>query len=388
MDKPIYLDNQATTPIDPEVLKAMLPFFKEKFGNASSIHHVYGFESKKAVEDSRKILARSIGARAREITFTSGATEAINLAIKGVSGTYNSKQHIITQATEHSAVLDTCKSIEKKGWNVSILPVDSMGVVDPQSVEDAITNETVLISIMHANNEIGAIQPIKKIGNICKKNNILFFVDACQSFGKLDLDVRDMKIDLLAATAHKLYGPKGIGFLYSSQKDPKVNLEMQIEGGGHERGMRSGTLPAPLIVGFAKAIEISLENQKSEYKLLGKLRDNLWDGIKSRHTDVILNGSIENGLSHNLNLCFPKLDAETMIMKMKGIACSTGSACSSANLEPSHVIKAIGRDNELAHSALRFSIGRFNTHEEIEFAISEINNVVDAIKSAKLKRKN
>ena len=388
MIKPIYLDNQATTPVDPEVIKAMLPFFHEKFGNASSIHHVYGNESKEAVEDSRKTLAQSIGARPREITFTSGATEAINLAIKGVSGTYNSKQHIITQATEHSAVLDTCKSIEKKGWNVSILPVDSMGVVDPQSVEDAITNETVLISIMHANNEIGAIQPIKKIGNICKKNNILFFVDACQSFGKLDLDVRDMKIDLLAATAHKLYGPKGIGFLYSSQKDPKVNLEMQIEGGGHERGMRSGTLPAPLIVGFAKAIEISLENQKSEYKLLGKLRDNLWDGIKSRHTDVILNGSIENGLSHNLNLCFPKLDAETMIMKMKGIACSTGSACSSANLEPSHVIKAIGRDNELAHSALRFSIGRFNTHEEIEFAISEINNVVDAIKSAKLKRKN
>ena len=387
MIKPIYLDNQATTPVDPEVIKVMLPFFHEKFGNASSIHHVYGNESKEAVEDSRKTLAQSIGARPREITFTSGATEAINLAIKGVSGTYNSKQHIITQATEHNAVLDTCRSIEKKGWNVSILPVDSTGVVDPKSVEDAITDKTVLISIMHANNEIGTIQPIKQIGDICKKHNILFFVDACQSLGKLKLDVREMNIDLLAATAHKLYGPKGIGLLYSSQKDPKVNLEMQIDGGGHERGLRSGTLPVPLIVGFAKAIEISSENQKSEYTFLGELRDNLWDGIISKHPDVILNGSIENGLSHNLNICFPGLEAETMIMKMKGIACSMGSACSSANLEPSHVIKALGHDTELAHSAIRFSIGRFNSHADISNAIIEITNVVGALKADKQRRK-
>ena len=387
MNKPIYLDNQATTPIDPEVLKAMLPFFKEKFGNASSIHHTYGLESKKAVEKSRKILAESINAKEREIIFTSGATEAINLAIKGIVGNYKSKHHIITQATEHSAVLDTYRTIERKGWDITILPVNSSGIVDPQSIADAINDNTILVSVMHANNEIGTIQPIKKIGDICKKNNTLFFVDACQSFGKLEIDVHSMNIDLLAATAHKLYGPKGIGLLYVRQKNPKVNLEMQIDGGGHERGLRSGTLPVPLIIGFGKAIEISLQNRQSEYSFLGKLRDNLFNGIKNRHSDVILNGSVENGLSHNLNLCFPGLDAETMIMRMKRIACSTGSACSSANLEPSHVLKAIGRDNELAHSALRFSIGRLNTQEEIEFAISEINSVVDAIQSAKLKRK-
>ena len=387
MTKPIYLDNQATTPLDPEVLKAMLPFFHEKFGNASSVHHAYGVESKEAVEKARKVLARSIGAKEREVIFTSGATEAINLAIKGVAGNYNSKHHIITQATEHSAVLDTCRSLERKGWDVSILPVNSTGMVDPQSITNAITDETILVSIMHANNEIGTIQPIKQIGDICKKNSILFFVDACQSLGKLELDVHDMKIDLLAATAHKLYGPKGIGLLYACQKDPKVTLEMQMDGGGHERGFRSGTLPVPLIIGFAKAIEISLRNRESEYSFLRKLRDDLWNGIKKQHPDVILNGSVENGLPHNLNLCFPNLEAETMIMKMKGIACSIGSACSSTNLEPSHVIKALGRDTELAHSAIRFSLGRFNTPKEIENATIEINSVIDTIKFDKRKRK-
>ena len=387
MTKPIYLDNQATTPLDPEVLKAMLPFFHEKFGNASSVHHAYGVESKEAVEKARKVLARSIGAKEREIIFTSGATEAINLAIKGVAGNYNSKHHIITQATEHSAVLDTCRSLERKGWDVSILPVNSTGMVDPQSIANAITDETILVSIMHANNEIGTIQPIKQIGDICKKNSILFFVDACQSLGKLELDVHDMKIDLLAATAHKLYGPKGIGLLYACQKDPKVTLEMQMDGGGHERGFRSGTLPVPLIIGFAKAIEISLRNRESEYSFLRKLRDDLWNGIKKQHPDVILNGSVENGLPHNLNLCFPNLEAETMIMKMKGIACSIGSACSSTNLEPSHVIKALGRDTELAHSAIRFSLGRFNTPKEIENATIEINSVIDTMKFDKRKRK-
>jgi len=387
MTKPIYLDNQATTPMDPEVLKAMLPFFHEKFGNASSVHHAYGVESKEAVEKARKVLARSIGAKEREIIFTSGATEAINLAIKGVAGNYNSKHHIITQATEHSAVLDTCRSLERKGWDVSILPVNSTGMVDPQSIANAITDETILVSIMHANNEIGTIQPIKQIGDICKKNSILFFVDACQSLGKLELDVHDMKIDLLAATAHKLYGPKGIGLLYACQKDPKVTLEMQMDGGGHERGFRSGTLPVPLIIGFAKAIEISLRNRESEYSFLRKLRDDLWNGIKKQHPDVILNGSVENGLPHNLNLCFPNLEAETMIMKMKGIACSIGSACSSTNLEPSHVIKALGRDTELAHSAIRFSLGRFNTPKEIENATIEINSVIDTMKFDKRKRK-
>ncbi len=387
MAKSIYLDNQATTPVDPEVINVMLPFFQEKFGNASSIHHSYGLESKEAVERARKILAESINANTREIIFTSGATEAINLAIKGIAGRYKNKRHIITQVTEHSAVLDTYRSMGRKGWDVTILPVNSNGMIEPKSVRDAITDETVLISIMHANNEIGTIQPINQIGEICRKNNILFFVDACQSYGKLEIDINTMNINLLAATAHKLYGPKGIGFLYIRQKNPKVTVEMQIDGGGHERGFRSGTLPVPLIVGFAKAVEISLQKRKSEYVFLKKLRDNLFYGIKSKHPDVIVNGSMDNGLSHNLNLCFPGLDSETLIMKMKGIACSAGSACSSTNLEPSHVIKALGRDNELALSAIRFSVGRFNTQEEIESAIIEVNSVVNTIKSGKIKRR-
>ena len=386
MIKPIYLDYQATTPIDPDVLKTMLPFFNEKFGNASSIHHSYGMEAKEAVENSRKTLARIIGADEKEITFTSGATEAINLAIKGIIGRINQKKHIITQNTEHKAVLDTFTSIEKKGWDVTILPVDEVGLVNPESILNAITDQTVLVSIMHANNEIGTIQPVKCIGEICKKNNILFFVDACQSFGKLDINVREMNIDLLAATAHKLYGPKGIGLLYSSKKNSRVNIETQIEGGGHENGLRSGTLPVPLIVGFAKAGEISFKKQKFEYNLLGKLRNKLLDGIKNKHPDIILNGSLDTKMSHNLNLCFPNLEAETMIMRMKGVACSMGSACSSATLKPSYVIKALGIDSELAHSAIRFSVGRFTTNDDISNAINEINNTVDTLKAEKQKR--
>ena len=386
MIKPIYLDYQATTPIDPDVLKTMLPFFNEKFGNASSIHHSYGMEAKEAVENSRKTLARIIGADEKEITFTSGATEAINLAIKGIIGRINQKKHIITQNTEHKAVLDTFTSIEKKGWDVTILPVDEVGLVNPESILNAITDQTVLVSIMHANNEIGTIQPVKCIGEICKKNNILFFVDACQSFGKLDINVREMNIDLLAATAHKLYGPKGIGLLYSSKKNSRVNIETQIEGGGHENGLRSGTLPVPLIVGFAKAGEISFKKQKFEYNLLGKLRNKLLDGIKNKHPDIILNGSLDTKISHNLNLCFPNLEAETMIMRMKGVACAMGSACSSATLKPSHVIKALGIDSELAHSAIRFSVGRFTTNDDISNAINEINNTVDTLKAEKQKR--
>ena len=386
MIKPIYLDYQATTPIDPDVLKTMLPFFNEKFGNASSIHHSYGMEAKEAVENSRKTLARIIGADEKEITFTSGATEAINLAIKGIIGRINQKKHIITQNTEHKAVLDTFTSIEKKGWDVTILPVDEVGLVNPESILNAITDQTVLVSIMHANNEIGTIQPVKCIGEICKKNNILFFVDACQSFGKLDINVREMNIDLLAATAHKLYGPKGIGLLYSSKKNSRVNIETQIEGGGHENGLRSGTLPVPLIVGFAKAGEISFKKRKFEYNLLGKLRNKLLDGIKNKHPDIILNGSLDTKMSHNLNLCFPNLEAETMIMRMKGVACSMGSACSSATLKPSHVIKALGIDSELAHSAIRFSVGRFTTNDDISNAINEINKTVDILKAEKQKR--
>lgn len=377
----IYLDNQATTPIDPAVLSAMLPYFREKFGNAASVHHAYGREGKEAVERSRRFLAESIRSQPRDIIFSSGATESINLAIKGVCNKYNSKgRHIITQQTEHKAVLDTCASIEKAGWIVTYLPVDSDGLVSPDSVLNAIGKDTVMVSIMHANNEIGTIQPLTDIGAICRKEKIFFMVDACQSFGKLDIDVDRMKIDLLAATAHKIYGPKGIGFLYARQKDPKVRLEMQMDGGGHERGFRSGTLPVPQIVGLGKAIELCLKTKDEESQRLKILRDLMLESIQEVHPDVILNGSLEQRLAHNLNLCFPGLEAESIIMKMKTIACSTGSACSSANLEPSHVIKAIGRDSEIAHSAIRFSLGRFTTKDEIHFAIQEINRTVSELK--------
>ena len=381
MNYPIYLDNQATTPVDPAVLEAMLPYLKNKFGNAASIHHRYGREGKEAVENSRKVLAESLQGRPRDIIFTSGATESINLAIKGVCRKYQNKgQHIVTQNTEHKAVLDTCGAMEQEGWRVTYLPVDTDGFVSPQSVYDAIEKDTVLVTVMHANNEIGTIQPVAEIGAICKQKNVFFMVDACQSFGKLDIDVNEMTIDLMAATAHKIYGPKGVGFLYVRQKGPKVRLEMQMDGGGHERGFRSGTLAVPQIVGLAKAAELSIDQKEEENNRLGSFRDKMFQKIKSSHPDVILNGSLEKRLHHNLNLCFPGLEAESMIMKMKGVACSTGSACSSANLEPSHVMKALGRNNEMAHSAIRFSLGRFNTEKEIDIAIEEIVNTVSLIK--------
>ena len=381
MNKPIYLDNQATTPLDPAVLKVMLPYLKNKFGNAASVHHIYGREGKEAVENSRKLMAESINGRPRDIIFTSGATESINLAIKGVCKKYQNKgKHVVTQQTEHKAVLDTCASMEKMGWRVTYLPVNSDGIMNPDSVFDAIEKETVLVIIMHANNEIGTIQPIAEIGAICRQENTFFMVDACQSFGKLDIDVNEMNIDMMAATAHKIYGPKGVGLLYVRQKDPKVKLEMQMDGGGHERGLRSGTLAVPQIVGFAKAVELFMDCKNEENQRLSNLRDKMLQAIKYSHPDVILNGSIDQRLAHNLNLCFPGLEAESLIMKMKDIACSTGSACSSANLEPSHVIKALGYGNELSHSAIRFSLGRFNTEEEIEIAIAEIISTVSIIK--------
>ena len=381
MNKPIYLDNQATTPLDPDVLKVMLPYLKNKFGNAASVHHIYGREGKEAVENSRKLLAESINGCSRDIIFTSGATESINLAIKGVCKKYQNKgKHVITQQTEHKAVLDTCAYMEKIGWRVTYLPVNSDGIVNPDSVFDAIEKDTVLVTIMHANNEIGTIQPIAEIGAICRQENTFFMVDACQSFGKLDIDVNEMNIDMMAATAHKIYGPKGVGLLYVRQKDPKVKLEMQMDGGGHERGLRSGTLAVPQIVGFAKAVELFMDCKNEENQRLSNLRDKMLQAIKRSHPDVILNGSIDQRLAHNLNLCFPGLEAESLIMKMKDIACSTGSACSSANLEPSHVIKALGYGNELSHSAIRFSLGRFNTEEEIEIAIAEIISTVSIIK--------
>ena len=384
MSKPIYLDNQATTPLDPAVLESMLPYFNDRFGNAASIHHFFGHEAKDIVEKSRKIIAKELNASAREIVFTSGATESINLAIKGVCEKNKNKgRHIITQVTEHNAVLDTCSALENRGWEISKFPVQQDGLLDPKLIKKEIRKDTVLVTIMHANNEIGVIQPIQEIGDICLQHGVYFMVDASQSFAKLSIDVYKLNIDLLAFTAHKIYGPKGIGALFIKKKNPPVELELQMDGGGHERGFRSGTLPVALIVGFGKAVELCSRDRDSENKRLKQYRDQLIDDIMTAHTDVILNGSREQRLSNNLNLCFPGIEAETLIMNMKNIACSTGSACTSASLEPSHVITALGYDTELAHTAIRFSLGRFNNADEIAAAGKMIINAATAAKQKK-----
>jgi len=384
MSKPIYLDNQATTPLDPAVLDSMLPYFNDKYGNAASIHHSFGHEAKEAVEISRKIIAKELNTNAREIVFTSGATESINLAIKGISEKFKAKgRHIITQVTEHNAVLDTCSALEKRGWEITKLPVQQNGLIDPKMIDDAIRKDTVLVTIMHANNEIGVIQPVRQIGNICKRHGVYFMVDASQSFAKISVDAQEINIDLLAFTAHKIYGPKGIGALFIKKKNPPVELELQMDGGGHERGFRSGTLPVALIVGFGKAVELCSRDRDAENKRLKQYRDQLIDDIMTAHTDVILNGSRDQRLSNNLNLCFPGIEAETLIMNMKNIACSTGSACTSASLEPSHVITALGYDTELAHTAIRFSLGRFNNADEIATAGKMIINAATAAKQKK-----
>ena len=384
MSKPIYLDNQATTPLDPAVLESMLPYFNNKFGNAASTHHSFGHEAKEAVEKSREIISKELNTSASEIVFTSGATESINLAIKGVSEKLKEKgRHIITQVTEHNAVLDTCSALERRGWEITKLPVKQDGRIDPRMLEDAISKDTVLVTIMPANNEIGVIQPVREIGDICKRHGVYFLVDASQSFAKISVDAKEINIDLLAFTAHKIYGPKGIGALFIKKKNPPVELELQMDGGGHERGFRSGTLPVALIVGFGKAVELCSRDRDAENKRLKQYRDQLIDDIMTAHTDVILNGSREQRLSNNLNLCFPGIEAETMIMNMKNIACSTGSACTSASLEPSHVIKALGYDTELAHTAIRFSLGRFNNADEIAAAGKMIINAATAAKRKK-----
>jgi len=384
MSKPIYLDNQATTPLDPAVLESMLPYFNDKYGNAASIHHSFGHEAKEAVEISRKIIAKELNTSAREIVFTSGATESINLAIKGISEKLKEKgRHIITQVTEHNAVLDTCSALERRGWEITKLPVQQDGRIDPKLIEDAIRKDTVLVTIMHANNEIGVIQPVRQIGNICKRHGVYFMVDASQSFAKISVDAQEINIDLLAFTAHKIYGPKGIGALFIKKKNPPIEIELQMDGGGHERGFRSGTLPVALIVGFGKAVELCSRDRDAENKRLKQYRDQLIDDIMTAHTDVILNGSRDQRLSNNLNLCFPGIEAETLIMNMKNIACSTGSACTSASLEPSHVITALGYDTELAHTAIRFSLGRFNNADEIAAAGKMIINAATAAKQKK-----
>ncbi len=378
---PIYMDNNSTTRCDPRVVEAMLPYFTEKYGNAASRSHAYGWEAEAAVEEAREQIADILGASAKEIIFTSGATESNNLALKGVAGMYKKKgTHIITQATEHKAVLDTCKRLERDGFQVTYLPVDKYGQVHPDQVRDAITDKTILVSIMTANNEIGTLQPIQAIGKICKEKGVLFHTDAVQAVGKIPLDVEAMGIDLLSLTAHKIYGPKGIGALYVRKKDPRVRLEPQIDGGGHERGMRSGTLPVPLIVGFGKACTIAKVEMAEEVARTFALRERLREGIMSRLPETYLNGHPTERLPGNANISFAYVEGEGLMMGIKDVAVSSGSACTSASLEPSYVLRALGVGDELAHSSIRFGIGRFNTHEEVDYVVDLVVREVNRLR--------
>ena len=370
MKFPIYLDNHATTAADPRVVQAMLPYFTEIFGNAASRNHAFGWGAEEGVEKARKQIADLIGANSKEIIFTSGATESNNLALKGVAQMYGEKgNHIITAATEHKAVLDTCKHLEKDGFRVTYLPVKGDGSVDLDMLREAITDKTILVSIMYANNEIGLIQPVAEIGKICKEKGVLFHTDAVQAVGKVPVDVEAMGIDLLSFTAHKMYGPKGIGALYVRKKNPRVRLEPIIDGGGHERGMRSGTLPVPLIAGFGTAAEIARLAMPEESKYVYGLRERLREGIMSQLPETYINGHPTERLPGNANISFAYVEGEGLMMGIKDVAVSSGSACTSASLEPSYVLRALGVDGELAHSSIRFGLGRFNTVEEVDFTI-------------------
>lgn len=377
MKLPIYLDNHSTTPCDPRVLEMMLPYFTEKFGNSASRNHSFGWEAEEAVEVARKQIAHLIHADAKELIFTSGATESDNLALQGVVEMYREKgNHIITGSTEHRAVIDTAKYLEKKGIKVTFLPVDKAGMVSPDEVRNAITDQTILISIMMANNEIGTINPVAAIGKVAKEKGVLFHCDATQGVGKIPVNVQEMGIDLMSFTAHKIYGPKGVGALYVRRKAPRVRLEAMMYGGGHERGMRSGTLPVPLIVGFGKACELCEQEMSTESVRMAKMRDRLQEGIMNRMDEVYLNGHPTERLPNNLNISFAYVEGEALLMGVKEIALSSGSACTSATLEPSYVLRALGVGSDLAHSSIRFGLGRFNTDEEVEYTIDRMIKAV------------
>ncbi|HSF10489.1 MAG TPA: IscS subfamily cysteine desulfurase [Nitrospirales bacterium] len=377
MKLPIYLDNHSTTPCDPRVLEMMLPYFTEKFGNAASRNHTFGWEAEEAVEVARKQIAHLIQADAKEIIFTSGATESDNLALQGVVEMYREKgNHIITSSTEHRAVIDTAKYLEKKGIKVTFLPVDKAGMVSPDDVRNAITDQTILISIMMANNEIGTINPVAAIGKVAKEKGVLFHCDATQGVGKIPVNVQEMGIDLMSFTAHKIYGPKGVGALYVRRKAPRVRLEAMMYGGGHERGMRSGTLAVPLIVGFGKACELCEQEMSTESVRMAKMRDRLQEGIMKGMDEVYLNGHPTERLPNNLNISFAYVEGEALLMGVKEIALSSGSACTSATLEPSYVLRALGVGSDLAHSSIRFGLGRFNTDEEVEYTIDRMIKAV------------
>ena len=371
----IYLDNQATTPLDPKVFSAMEPWFTEKFGNASSRNHTYGWEAEEAVEIARESVAATIGALPKEIIFTSGATEANNIALQGAAKSYQDQgRHIITVKTEHKAVMDVCQHLSKDGFDITYLPVDKDGILDLNKFEDAIRDDTILASVMHVNNEIGVIQPIKELGAICKNRGIIFHVDAAQSMGKLPINVDDMGIDLLSISAHKLYGPKGVGALYVRRKNPRVQLQPIMFGGGHERGIRSGTLPVPNIVGLGKACDIAADVMIEENLRISQLRDSLLRGIRAENPNASINGSIEHRVAGNLNMSFPGANNEAIIAAVPDIAISSGSACTTSTMEPSHVLLALGMSKNEVYSSLRFGIGRFNTEGEIQIAVKSINN--------------
>ncbi len=378
---PIYMDNHATTPVDPRVLGAMLPFFNQNFGNSASRNHAFGWTAEEAVENARGQIARLVNASPKEIIFTSGATESNNLAIKGAAEMYREKgNHIITQVTEHKAVLDTCKRLEKYGYEVTYLPVGKDGRVDPEEVRKAITPKTILISIMYANNEIGVVQPIAEIGKIAKEKGVLLHVDGVQAIGKIPVDVQADNIDLLSMTAHKIYGPKGVGALYVRRRNPRVQLSSILDGGGHERGMRSGTLNVPGIVGFGKACEICQNEMAAESARMIALRERLRKGLESKLDEVYINGSMEHHLPNNLNMSFAFVEGESLLMGINDIAVSSGSACTSATLEPSYVLKALGVGEDLAHTSIRFGLGRFNTEEEVDYVVNRMYEVVSRLR--------
>ncbi|MDR3745403.1 MAG: IscS subfamily cysteine desulfurase [Acidobacteriaceae bacterium] len=382
---PLYMDNHATTQLDPRVLEAMMPYLTGKFGNAASRNHQFGWEAERAVEIAREQIAKLIGATSKEIIFTSGATESDNLALKGVAEMYHERgNHIITQVTEHKAILDTCKKLEKQGFRVTYLPVQADGLIDLEDLKRAIVSEgpdkTILVSIMFANNEIGVVQPIAEIGKLCHEKGILFHTDAVQAVGHIPVDVQAMNIDLLSMSGHKVYGPKGVGALYVRRRNPRVQLTEQINGGGHERGMRSGTLNVPGIVGLGAACEIAGEEMESEIVRLSGLRDYLRAKLEGALDYVHVNGNMEHHLPGNLNMSFVYVEGESLLMGINDIAVSSGSACTSATLEPSYVLKALGLGDDVAHSSIRFGLGRFNTKAEVDYVADKVIDVVKKLR--------
>ena len=374
---PIYLDNHSTTKVDPRVLETMLPYFTDFYGNASSKSHEFGWKAEAAVEFARKQCSRLVNCEPRDIIFTSGATESVNLALKGAAEAYASKgNHIITSIIEHEAVLDTCKNLEGRGFNVTYLPVDEFGLVSPTELEKAITPETILVSIMWVNNEIGTIQPIGELSEICREKKVLFHTDATQAVGKLPIDLAKMHIDLMSFSSHKIYGPKGAGALYKKGKIPRVRITPQLDGGAQEKGLRAGTLNVPGIVGFGKACEIAMTDMAADQARIKELRDRLYAGLTAGVENIKLNGHPEKRINGNLNISIKNIDADSLMISIKDIAVSTGSACSSESVEPSHVLTAIGIDNKLKRSTIRFGIGKFNTAEEIDYAIAKITEKV------------